>query len=640
MIKFFSINFTGMVSIQVLSFASLVLYSLSDVVAAPRYVQIPGSTYLQQKQAPTINKKFVEGEVLVKFKSNVSAQVQQYTATNLGGRSFTQVGKKLRVAKIDLPEGSEVLTAVQAYQADPNVDYAQPNYIYYATAIPNDASYGQLWGMKNTGQTISNPSYPTNNPGIAGNDIDAELAWDQITDCRSAVVAVLDTGINYTHTDLAGNMWDGSAAGFPNHGFDFVDNDNDPIPIRVSEDHGTHVAGTIGAYGNNSIGVTGVCWRASIMSVRVLGATDFGTTADIIGGIEFAADNGAKVINMSLGGEGPFDALYSDAITYARDRDVVVVVAAGNGGLDGVSDDNDGLGDDGDASTNFYPCNFTQENLLCIAAFDQSYNLASFSNYGATSVDVGAPGTNTLSSVAGGQVITSDDFTTGWALTGGWAVDSTCISGVPILANPADWCSFGLYANNANDRAYKTFDLSGAGGAAAISVNFILWADTEPGFDFFSTAMISSGGDPFAGGTVLFGPISGSTDNFFIDFGFDISSCNTATCSIGFQLTSDTTVTGEGIAIADFTIQTVAAGSTSYAVFDGTSMATPHVAGIATLVRAFNPNYTYSQTVEAIENGGEAIAGLSGITTTGRAANAMGAIAHIMEPTGVTAVAQ
>jgi subtilisin family serine protease len=435
-------------------------------------------------------------------------------------------------------------------------------------------------------------------------------------------------------------MWDGSAAGFPNHGFDFVDNDDDPIPIRVSEAHGTHVAGTIGAYGNNSTGVTGVCWRASIMSVRVLGATGGGTTAQFIQGIEFASDNGAKVINMSLGGEIPFDAIFSDAITYARDSDVVVVVAAGNGGLNGVSDDNDGLGDDGDPSTIYQPCNFSQNNLLCIAALDQSYNFASFSNYGATSVDVSAPGTNTLSSVAGGQIITSEDFTTGWALTGGWAVDSTCVSGVPILTNPADWCSFGLYANNANDRAYKTFDLSGAGGAAAISVNFFLWADTEPGFDFFSTAMISSGGDPFAGGTVLFGPESGSTGGSFIDFGFDISSCNTATCSIGFQLTSDASVTGEGIAIAYFTIQTVAAGSTSYEVFNGTSMATPHVAGIATMVRAFNPNYTYTQTVEAIKNGGEVVAGLSGITTTGRSANAMGAIAHITEPTGLSAIVQ
>jgi len=176
-------------------------------------------------------------------------------------------------------------------------------------------------------------------------------------------------------------------------------------------------------------------------------------------------------------------------------------------------------------------------------------------------------------------------------------------------------------------------------GAIAAELEYFADIDTESGSDFFSTAMRSNGGDPFAGGTVLFGPVSGSTGGF-IDFGFDISSCNTATCSIGFQLTSDASVTGEGIAIAYFTIQTVAAGSTSYEVFNGTSMATPHVAGIATMVRAFNPNYTYTQTVEAIKNGGEVVAGLSGITTTGRSANAMGAIAHITEPTGLSAIVQ
>jgi subtilisin family serine protease len=631
MIKLFNINFVRMVSIKIPFLVSLAIYSLSDVVAAPRYIQMPGSTQIQQKQPPTINKKYVEGEVLVKFKSNVSTQVQQYTATNLGGRSFTQVGKKLRVAKIKLPEGSDVLTAVQAYQADPNVEYAQPNYVYYPTAIPNDASYGQLWGMKNSGQTISNPSYPTNNPGIAGNDIDAELAWDQITDCRSAVVAVLDTGINYTHTDLAGNMWDGSAAGYPYHGFDFVDNDNDPMPNGGSEDHGTHVAGTIGAYGNNSIGVAGVCWRASIMSVRV--CADTCATSDTIQGIEFASDNGAKVINMSLGGEGPFDALFNDAITYARDSDVVVVVAAGNGGLDGVSDDNDGLGDDGDASTNVYPCNFTQENLLCIAALDQSYNLASFSNYGVTSVDVGAPGTNTLSSWAGPKI--TDDFTSGWTLNGGWA--SNFCSPFDALTNPANWCSGGLYANNADDKAYKSFDLNGA---IAAELEYYAVIETETGVDFFSTAMISNGGDPFAGGGTILQRGSGTTSGFLLGFNHDISSCNTSTCSLGFRLTTDGSVVARGIAIVEFTIETLQTNSTSYNVIGGTSMATPHVAGIATMVRTFNPNYTYTQTVEAIENGGEVVAGLSGITTTGRAANAMGAIAHIMEPTGVTAVVQ
>jgi thermitase len=634
MIKLIKNKLTRNVGIKLVPFIPLVVVGLSDVAAAPGYIQTPGSKFIQQSQQTPITKnKFVVDEILVKFKSNVATQVQQYTATNLGGHSFTSIGKNLRVAKIKLQQGGDVMTAVQAYQADPNVEHAQPNYIYYASAIPNDARYNQLWGMKNTGQTISNPSYPTNNPGIAGKDIDAEFAWDQITDCRSAVVAVLDTGINYTHTDLTGNMWDGSGSGFPNHGWDFVDNDNDPMPTGGGENHGTHVAGTIGAIGNNSLGVAGVCWQASIMSVRVLGATGSGTTAGVIQGIEFASDNGAKVINMSLGGEGAFDTLSSDAITYARNNDVVVVVAAGNGEPDGVSDDNDGLGGDGNASTIVQPCNFTQANLICVAALDQSYVLASFSNYGVTSVDVGAPGTNTLSSWAG-QIIT-DNFTSGWTLSGGWT--SNFCSPFNILSNPANWCSVGGYANNIDDRAYKTFDL---GGATAAELGYYGQIDTESGFDFFSTAMRSSGGDPFAGGGAILQIGSGSTFNFLLRFNHDISSCNTATCALGFRLTTDGSVTDRGVAIVNFTIQTLQTNSTSYNVINGTSMATPHVAGISTMVRAFNPNYSYTQTVEAIKNGGEVVAGLSGITTTGRAANAMGAIAYLPEPTGLAAVVQ
>lgn len=609
------------------------MLAVSNLVVASGFVQAPGSHFVQQNQSSPANKTFVEGEVLVRFKLGVSTQVQRHTATNLGHRSVSEVSKNLKISRIIIADGSDVATAVQAYQADANVEYAQPNYIYHATAVPNDANYGQLWGMSNSGQSISNPSYSTNNPGTVGSDIDAQLAWDEITDCRGAVTAVLDTGINYTHADLAGNMWDGSGSGLPNHGFDFVDNDNDPMPTGGGEDHGTHVAGTIGAVGNNALGVTGVCWQARIMSVRVLGAAGSGTSADIISGIEFASDNGAGVINMSLGGEFPLDSFFNEAINYALDRDVVVVVAAGNGGKDGIGDDNDGLGGDGNAGTLYQPCGFGQDNLICVAALDQSYARAAFSNVGAVSVDIGGPGTNTLSSSAGPEI--TDNFSSGWTMNGGWA--SSFCSPFDVLINPANYCSGGGYANNIDDRAYKTFNLNGY---AATELEYYGQIDTESGFDFFSTAMSNSGGDPFAGGGNILQSGSGSTSNFLLRFNHDISSCNSANCSLGFRLTSDSSITLRGSAIVDFTIRTLQLNSTSYSNFSGTSMATPHVAGIATMVRAFNPNYTYTQTVEAIREGGESVIALSGITTTGRAVNAMGSIAHIAEPTGLTAVVQ
>lgn len=273
--------------------------------------------------------------------------------------------------------------------------------------------------------------------------------------------------------------------------------------------------------------------------------------------------------------------------------------------------------------------------MICVAALDQSYTLASFSNYGASSVDVGAPGTNTLSSIAGQEIV--DSFISGWTLGGGWA--SGVCSTFEILSNPANYCSSGGYALNADDRAYKSFDLSEAG-TVAISLGYYARIDTEPNFDFFSTAMKSSGGDPFTGGGSILQSGSGSTFNLLLEFNHDISSCNTSACSLGFRLTSDDSVTDRGVAIANFTIQTLQTNSNSYSTLNGTSMATPHVAGIATMVRAFNPDYTYAQTVEAVKNSGEVVVGLSGISTTGRSANAMGAIAYITEPTGLAAVVQ
>lgn len=624
-------NTYSIISSKTLIALALTALIMSNVFAAP-----PLSFPIQPS---SVKEKFVQGEILVRFKSSMTIQAQQLSVESQGARSVKSVSGIMNISKVKLPLGETVSAAIEAYQSNPNIEYAQPNYIYYATAFPLDTSYLQLWGMNNTGQTISDPDYPTNNPpGLmaVGSDIDAELAWEQITDCSSKVVAVIDTGINYTHQDLAANMWDGSGAGIPNHGWDFVDGDNDPLPVGGGEDHGTHVAGIVGAVGNNNAGVTGVCWQASIMSVRVLGPTGSGTTAGIISGIQFAADNGASVINMSLGGEGPLDVLSSGAIDYAQARDVVVVVAAGNGGTDGVGDDNDdnglfgGGGDDGDVNTIYQPCNYIQDNLLCVAALDQSYSLASFSNYGATSVDVGAPGTNVLSSWAG--AIITDDFTTGWTLSGGWTTGTCALTNT--LFNPSDWCSNGTYANNADDRAYKSFNLNGV---LAAELYYVVSFDTEAGFDFFSNSMISSGGDPFAGGGTELLNISGSQTGVVKR---DISSCITSTCSIGFGLTSDGSVVFRGVGISNFRINTLQANSSSYKVASGTSMSSPHVAGIATMIRAFNPNYTYAQTVEAIKNGGEAVAALSGKTSTGRAANAMGALAYITQPTGVAAVVQ
>jgi subtilisin family serine protease len=575
------------------------------------------------KTVPSKAAAHVEGEVLVKFKPGAAAASRAAALQTVGASAGVELGK-LGWTLLRLPSGASASQAISALQGSSAVEHAQPNYRYYATAVPNDASYGQLWGLRNTGQTITSPAYGTNNPGVAGSDMDAELAWDQLTDCSSVVVAVLDTGINYTHVDLAANMWNSGT--FPFHGFDFIDSDNNPMPVGGSEQHGTHVAGTIGAVGNNAIGTAGVCWNLQIMSVRVLGATGSGSTAGIIQGIQFASDNGAHVINMSLGGYGPEDPAFRDAIIYARDRNVVVIVAAGN-----ETNDND--------ATPSWPCSFDVANILCVAALDQAYELADFSNWGVTRVDVGAPGTNVLSTWPGPD-IQNDGMN--WVVSTvsgtGWMSTSCVFSGSSFwtLVNPTNnlFCGGnGTYLNNNNATIYKNFNLSGLTAAA---VSYFAFHALETNFDFVRAYANGAGGNPT--NTQLIGSLNGNTGGSAPFYEHQVpASCLTSTCTIGFTLTSDGSLTDAGAAIVLFTVSGIQPNANSYSVINGTSMASPHVAGLAALIRAFNPGYDYADTVEAIRQGGDSAPALAGITTTGRSVNAMGSLAFISTPQGVTA---
>lgn len=444
-----------------LSRAILVLAALAGVALA----------MLQQGVAvspePPGGGVYVAGEVLVKFKPVSSAQDRIASVAALGHAVVAHLHPPGWV-RVRIATGQSMDQVLATYQSDTRVASAQPNYLYRTAAVPNDLQYGQLWAFNNTGQTVPGTYLPTS--GAAGNDMGLEPAWDHIADCSSVVVAVIDTGVNYAHEDLVANMWHGGA-GIPNHGHDFVDNDNDPMD---QSGHGTHVAGILGAVGNNGTGTTGVCQRTRIMAVRVLNDTGVGTTATAMQGIGFAVTHGATVINMSLAGSGGFDPALSDAITQAQSGDVVVVVAAGNQGRN--------MDLAGNAT---YPCAFTQPNLLCVAALDQDYRLAVFSNWGLSSVDLGAPGTNILST----------------------------------------------------------------------------WGGPE-------------------------------------------------------------------------------ADSSTYNTANGTSMAVPQVAGLAAMLRAFHPQYTYADTVSAIRNGGRSADALAGLTATGKAADAMPSLAYLNPPTGLTATLQ
>jgi subtilisin family serine protease len=394
--------------------------------------------------------------------------------------------------------------------------------------------------------------------------------------------------------------------------------------------HGTHIAGTIGAVGDNGIGATGVCWKVKLMAVRVLDAAGNGNTQSIIDGISYAVSHGAKIINLSLGGDGGFDPLFSSAIDNAKNNDVLVVAAAGN------DDSNVDAGDNA-----IYPCNFSQDNVICVAALDQSYARASFSNYGGTSVDVGAPGTNIRSTWNGTSASQpADDFSSLWYISNtfgdpfGWHVSSVNINGshYPALLDPGNLNGSNQYSGNSNDQAWKNFFFNNPDAA---TLSFYIYLDTEPNHDFFNIYQCPGGGSPFATGYQL-ASLSGSTLGYFVPLGIDISKNLNNTTSIGFNLASDSINNGTGIAILNLIITSVYLNATSYNTADGTSMSAPHVAGIAALIKANRPSYTYSDLAEAIKKGGDFCPALQGITTTGKSVSAWGSMCYIRPPQNVS----
>ena len=292
----------------------------------------------------------------------------------------------------------DTATLVRELSADGDVEYAEPNFIVYADATPNDPRFGELWGLQNTGQVIQTVA------GTPGADISAVPAWDVSTGSRANVVAVIDTGIDYTHPDLAANVWSAPTAftitvggvsitcPAGSHGFNAITNTCDP---RDDNNHGTHVSGTIGAVGNNAVGVVGVNWTASIMGAKFLDASGSGSTVDAIKCIEFiiktkaffGAGANVRVLSNSWGG-GSFSQALLDQINLANTNGMLFVAAAGNNAAN-----ND--------TTPHYPSSYNAPNVVAVAATDNRDALATFSNFGPTSVHLGAPGVNTLSTIPG-----------------------------------------------------------------------------------------------------------------------------------------------------------------------------------------------------------------------------------------------
>lgn len=302
----------------------------------------------------------VGGHVLVRLKDDLSGSDLTRFLTN----HKLEVAEKLPfprsyLLKFDDVNLTRLVALEKALGNDPRIESTESNNFFYGSARPNDPRVGGLWGLTGEGQIKKNT------------DIRATLAWDLLTDCSSTVVAVLDSGIDSNHPDLRENIR-------ADLGRSFVPN-TAPTDYIDRNGHGTHVAGTIGAVGNNSLGVAGVCWKAAIIPIKVIGDNGAGTTTAIINGLSYAASSPAKVLNMSLGRTGAASPLETEAMNRVANAGKLIVVAAGN-----ENANNDAIPG--------FPATFPSPNRISVAAVGPSGELADFSNFGATSVDIAAPG--------------------------------------------------------------------------------------------------------------------------------------------------------------------------------------------------------------------------------------------------------
>ena len=460
----------------------------------------------QEQRADQAIPQFVAGEILVGFEGEVPALYRTRGAAAALEAARTRVASEglhsprvlmevpatptraARVATLwQLPAGTDVLQTAARLAGRPGIAYAEPNYLLSIAGTPNDPRFSELWGLHNTGQS----------GGTVDADIDAPEAWDITTGSRSIVVGVIDTGVDYTHPDLASNIWTNPGEtpgdGIDNDGNGYVDDfygwdfcNNDPMD---DNGHGTHVAGTIGAVGDNAIGVVGVNWNVQIMPLKFLGADGSGTTSAAVEAVSYATmmrNRGVSIMltNNSWGGGPDAQTLY-DAISARRDADMLFVAAAGNSNSNNRS----------------YPAGFDLDNIISVAATDRNDAKASFSNYGSDWVDLGAPGVDILSTLPG----------EGYGFGSGTSMAAPHVSGVAALAWSLD--------PQATYQTVRDAIFEGVDSVASMAGVTVKGGRLNANNTLGRIGMVVSGSSPAAGEIVTTPPAE-----FVIDFSFPVKS--------------------------------------------------------------------------------------------------------------------
>ncbi|HWP59727.1 MAG TPA: S8 family peptidase [Candidatus Acidoferrales bacterium] len=335
--------------------------------------------------------QFVEDEVLVRFRDGIAEQAKALAHARVAGKRLKEFKIVKGLERVKLPPPVTVEEAVRLYRQNPNVLYAEPNYIAKTQGIPNDPSYGAQWGLQK---------------------INASGAWDLSLGSSSVVVTALDTGVDYKHQDLSGNIWrnsldcnnngiddDGNGHVDDCYGIDTYNNDSDPFDDETIS-HGTHVAGIIGAVGNNAIGTVGVNWNVSVMACKFIGAAGTGPISAAIECMEYVKlmkERGVNIVAANASYLGSFSQAEFDAVAALKQVGVLFLACAGNDGIDN------------DLSSPQYPASYFLPNVISVAGTDPNDNLGFFpisqdpksSNYGKRTVHLGAPGTAILSTTRG-----------------------------------------------------------------------------------------------------------------------------------------------------------------------------------------------------------------------------------------------
>jgi subtilisin family serine protease len=540
-----------------------------------------------------------------------------------------------RFQLVETEPGQTPRDAIRELRTDPSVVLAERDGYATELAIPNDPLFGQLWGLQNTGLGVDFFQGP-----LAGADIDASSAWERTVGTASTVVAVIDAGYRFEHPDLADRAWTNpiEAAGTSGvdddengvfddiHGADFVGADLDAPTVDgdpTDDDlftspggHGVHVAGTIGAEGNNGIGITGVAQGVSIMPLRVCSIRASSKArgcpfSAIIEAVNYAGAKGARVANISLGGAIPNDPL-ADAI--AANPQTLFVFGAGN---EGVSNE----------VQPEYPCVYDPlaegkgaiDNVICVAATDQADELAWFSNWGANTVDLGAPGTQILSTAQYRYFIKDDfevdDFDLKWIGSGP--------DGGLVRTDEAPLTSFGISdspgapPDPGSNRASRSVPVTVPPGYRGCEVEYTrrvvgggLW------FEYIIDGGEEENGNSDAGTGrrtyKLLGALDGGGE-VELSFAYDAPAAPQS---------------GDGLWIDDVQLRCIAkvGEAGGYRFANGTSMAAPHVTGAAALLFSLKPSASVTEVKKGLLGSVDPVSSLAGKTTSGGRLDAAAAL--------------